>query len=193
MYDTFASKLDDLGFELPQWCVPPTELLVRGFEARFSLRLPVDYRAFLLRHGGVIGSAICGFQEPTPCGPSTYIESFYGFTLPNRRGNVMDRTELIRGAPDVIAVGDNLMGGMFWLKCTGKDAGHVYMHDHEGRFAWPDPIFSERFPNLSPEIKQYLKQRKQGKLPAKPKGYEHVYRLAKSFTEFIDRLEPGEQ
>jgi hypothetical protein len=85
------------------------------------------------------------------------------------------------------------MGGMFWLKCTGLDTGHVYMHDHEGRFAWPDSIFYERFPNLSPVIKQYLKQRKQGKLPTKPKGYEHVYRLAESFTEFIDRLEPDEQ
>jgi hypothetical protein len=105
----------------------------------------------------------------------------------------MDRTELIRGAPDVVAVGDNTMGSMFWLKCTGQDAGHVYMHDDEGRFAWPDSIFYERFPNLSSEIQQYLKQRKQGKLPTKPKGYEHVYRLAKSFTEFIDRLEPDKQ
>jgi hypothetical protein len=81
---------------------------------------------------------------------------------------------------------------MFWLKCTGRDAGHVYMDDCEGRSAWPDETFYERFANLSPDIKRYLEMRKKGKLPKKPKGYEHVYRLAQSFSEFIDRLERAE-
>ena len=33
--------------------------------------------------------------------------------------------------------------------------------------------------------------RRQGKLPAKPKGYEHVYRLGYSFTEFFESLRPS--
>ena len=84
------------------------------------------------------------------------------------------------------------MGAMFWLKCTGRDSGNVYMHDHEGRYAWPDEMFHEWFPNLHPTIKDYLALRKRGELPTKPKGYEHVYRLARSFGEFIECLEKAE-
>ena len=81
------------------------------------------------------------------------------------------------------------MGQEFWLKCLGWDAGHVYMYDNQGRSAWPDEMFYKMFSNLHPEIKNYLALRKDGKLPKKPRGYEHVYLLAKSFGEFIDFLE----
>jgi hypothetical protein len=63
------------------------------------------------------------------------------------------------------------------------------MHDGEGRFAWPDEMFYQRFANLSPTIESYLAMRKRSKLPKKPKGYEHMYRLAESFEEFVERLE----
>ena len=142
---------------------------------------------------GGVGDATTPFQELTPFGPATVIDDFYGFTSPDHHGNVIDATELIDGAPDVTAIGGNLMGSMFWLKCTGRNIGHVYMHDHEGRFAWTDRMFFESFPNLHPDIKRYLEARQQGKLPKKPKGYEHVYRLARSFTEFIECLERPEE
>lgn len=189
--DKFATKLAKLGFELPNWCLPPSEVLVRGFEERFSLNLPSDYRSFLVGCGGFWAGdgAVCPCQEPTPCGNSACIEYFYGFTLPTRSDNVMDETERIDGYPDVIAIGDNVMGNMFWLKCTGSDAGHVYLFDNQGRFAWPDEMFFQMFPNLHPEIRKYLELRQKGKLPKKAKGYEHVYRLATSFSEFFNRLE----
>jgi hypothetical protein len=63
MPSQFASTLASLGFELPEWCLPPSEPLVRGYEAQFALTLPADYREFLVHHGGVIGSASCAFQE----------------------------------------------------------------------------------------------------------------------------------
>jgi hypothetical protein len=187
--DKVASKLETLGFEFPEWCIRPSNTLVRKFEEHFSLNLPADYRDFLVHHGGVVGGAITPFQEPTPCGTATWISSFFGFTSADRGDNVIDATELIDGAPDVVAIGDNLMGSMFWLKCTGRDAGYVYMHDHEGRSAWPDAVFFERFQNLSPLVKQYLEAREKGTLPKKANGYEHVYRVAESFTEFIECLE----
>ena len=111
----FDRKLESLGFKLAGWCVRPTEQLVQEFEARFSLHLPADYRGFLVQHGGVTGDAACRFREPTPCGAGTFIGTFYGFTTSERRDNVGDATELIDGAPDVIAIGKNLMGAMFWL------------------------------------------------------------------------------
>jgi len=191
MQHKYATKLESLGFKLPKWCLPPSEALVCEFEIRFSLNLPPDYRDFLVHYGGVVGDAACPFQEPTPHGHDTLIDKFYGFTSPNRHDNVLDQTELIDGAPDVIGIGGNVMGEMFWLKCCGWDAGHVYMHDGDSRSAWPDELFYKRFPNLSPEIQHYLVLRRQGNLPKKRKGYEHVYRLAESFGDFIDRLEPS--
>jgi hypothetical protein len=193
MPSRFASKLASLEFTLPEWCLPPSEQLVREYEKRFGLSLPADYREFLVHHGGVIGTANCAFQEPTPCGTATCIDCFYGFVQGDRHDDVAWATELINGAPDVVAIGDNLMGAMFWLKCSGRDLGHVYMHDAEGRFAWPDETFYERFENLDPVIKDYLAMRKRGELPKKPKGYAHVYRLGKSFEEFIEHLEKSEE
>jgi len=191
MNDSFETKLEHLGFHIPEWCLSSSEALVREYEKRFSLKLPGDYRNFLVRFGGFFapGGAVCPYQEPTPCGNEALIDRFYGFTSPDRSDNVIYNTELIDGYPDVVAIGDNLMGGMIWLKCIGRGAGCMYMHDHEGRSAWPEEMFSRMFPNLSPEIKDYLELRRQGQLPRKPKGYEHVYQIATSFTDFINRLQ----
>lgn len=189
MTSRFASKLTYLDFSLPAWLERPTEELVREYERRFAVVLPSDYRHFLVHHGGLVGNATCAFQEPTPCGKATSVDEFYGFTPDARRLDVARATELIAGAPDVVAIGQNLIGAMFWLKCSGPDCGHVYMHDHEGRSAWPDELFQARYPRLGAEINAYLTMRGHGALPKKPPGYEHVYRLATSFEEFIERLE----
>jgi hypothetical protein len=195
MDDQLATKLNSLGFELPKWCQSPSETLVREYEKLFSLQLPADYRNFLVQHGGiwVSGGVECPFLEPTPCGTGAYIDAFFGFTAPNRSDNVSKQTKHIDGYPDVVAIGDNLMGQMFWLKCLGRDTGHVYMYDHESRSAWPDEMFSQMFQNLAPSIREYLELRKLGMLPKKPKGYEHIYLVAKSFGEFIDSLKKPER
>lgn len=191
MADKFAAKLQELRFELPRWSDPASEAHVVEFEIRFGLTLPADYREFLVHHGGVIyGEAVCSFQEPTPFGMETNIEGFYGFGRAERTENVSWATKRIGGAPSVIAIGVGGLEGMIWLKCDGADAGHVYFHDGEGRSAWDDAMFYQMYPNIDPEIKHYLKLRRQGKLPARPKGYEHVYRLGKSFTEFFESLRP---
>jgi hypothetical protein len=186
----YAAKLSALGFEVPERCIPPSEELVCQFEQRFQLKLPADFRKFLAHHGGAEGGALCVFQEPTPCGKATYINCFYGFRAPEHGDDIATLTEYIDGAPDVIAIGANLMGAQFWLKCTGADAGSIHMHDHEQRSAWSDEEFLRSFPNLGDEINEYLKLRKAGKLPAKLRGYEHVYRLARSFDEFVNSLQP---
>lgn len=191
--DPIEVKLQALGFERPKWCVKPSEKRVRAFEAQFKLTLPADYRAFLVKRSGVTGSALCPFQEPTPCGDRCCVDMLYGFTKPERSDNVVDATERIDGAPAVIAVGENLMGCQLWMICVGRNAGHVFMDDHEGRSAWPDSFFYERFPALSPVVERYLELRRKGELPAKPQGFEHLYRVATSFTDFLERLEPNQE
>jgi hypothetical protein len=192
--DPFAKKLNDLGFELPHWCEPPSEELVAQFEELFSVSLPPDYREFLIRHGGKVsygGNPICPVQEVTPFGSEACVNSFYGFGPPERVDNIIAATKLMQGAPSFIVIGCDLMGNYVELKCDGRDVGHVYTFDHEGRSGWTDEMFYEMFPKLGGDVKQYLEMRKKGKLPRKAKGYEHWYRLGRSFTEFIECLKAG--
>jgi hypothetical protein len=189
--DKFGTKLEALGYKLSKQCIPASEKLVREYEKKFSLILPDDYREFLANHGGVDGTAICPFQEPTPVGKRAGIERFYGFTK-KHPVDIHRATEMIDGAPAVVAIA-SAMGGMIWLKCTGRDGGYVYFDDGDGRSAWPDKTFYDMFPGLAPEIKEYLELRRNGQLPKKPKGYEHAYRLASSFTGFMEALQPFEE
>lgn len=185
MMDRLSDKMMALGFTLPKGHTPPSEVLVQSFERRFGLTLPDDYRSFLVRLGGIVGTAVCPIIEPTPFGTSTIITSFYGF----HRDEVADRTDLIEGAPDIIALGDECLGRMFWLYCVDPYVGHVFVRDHYGRASWSDEDFL-RWPHLAPEIRHYLDLRREGKLPKKPDGMEDVYLVARSFTEFIDSLQP---
>jgi hypothetical protein len=188
MGNRLAVKLKDLGFAFREGKVLPSESLVKDFERRFSLNLPSDFRSFLVECGGMVGGASCTMKEPTPFGEEGYIDSFFGF----QNDEIGTSTDIIDGAPDVIAIGSEPLGKMFWLFCEGPRAGNVLIHDHQGRSAWPDQQFYQWFPNLAPEIKHYLNLRQHGKLPKKARGFEHVYLAASSFTEFIEGLRPSD-
>jgi hypothetical protein len=181
----FADKLGKLGFALPEGHTPPSEELVRSFERRFSLNLPFDFRSFLVRHGGVRGTAVCPIIEPTPFGTSTCIDGFFGF----EKDEIADTTDLIEGAPEIIALGSEPLGRMFWLFCGEPYVGHVFVRDHYGRSSWSDEDFF-KWPHLVPEIHHYLELRREGKLPQKPQGFEDVYLVARSFTALIESLQP---
>jgi hypothetical protein len=79
---------------------------------------------------------------------------------------------------------------MFWLFCTGPYVGHVFVRDHYHRSSWSDEDFFKCFPELAPEIRHYLDLRREGKLPEKPEGFEDVYLVARSFTDFVNSLQP---
>lgn len=185
MADLFADKLAALGFALPKGHIAPSEKRVRSFERQFDLSLPADFRAFLVRHGGAQGIGACPMLEPTPFGTFAVIDCFFGF----QDDRIGDATEVIEGAPDVIALGSEPLGRMFWLFCAEPFVGHVFVHDHYGRSSWSDEDFFE-WPHLAPEIHAYLDLRRQGKLPKKPAGFEDVYLAARSFTEFMESLRP---
>ncbi len=185
MEDFFTNKMASLGFALPEGSTPPSEELVAEFEQRFELELPKDFRTFLVKLGGVRGIAACEMLEPTPFGTSVCIDCFYGF----QDDEIGDSTELIEGAPDVIALGNEPLGRMFFLFLAEPYAGHVFVRDHYGRSSWTDEQFFQ-WPNLAPEIHLYLDLRREGTLPEKPAGFEDVYLVATSFTDFVQRLEP---
>lgn len=185
MADRFADKLTKLGIALPEGDTPPSEALVRKFERRFHLNLPADYRSFLAQHGGAYGDASCPMIEPTPFGTSTTITKFYGFN----DDEIGSTTRLIEGAPEIIALGAECLGRMFWLFCAEPYFGYVFVYDHYHRSSWSDEDFM-KWPSLAPEIHNYLDMRREGKLPEKPEGYDDVYLVAMSFTDFIDSLTP---
>jgi hypothetical protein len=185
MTDRFSNKLSTLGFKRPEGSVAPSEQLVRKFERRFSLTLPPDFREFLVMHGGECADAECPMIEPTPFGTSTVITGFYGF----QDDEIAEATSLIDGAPEIIALGIEGLGRMFWLSCAEPEFGHVFVHDHYGRSSWPDETFF-RWPHLAPEIHEYLRLRRENKLPKKLPGCEDIYLAARSFTQFIDGLQP---
>lgn len=183
----YTSKLDQLNFEFSKQCKKPSEKLIKKFEKKFGLKLPEDYRLFLLNNAGKSGSAVCPFKEPTPMGSEALINNFYGFSSQSYE-NIFEMTKLIDGYPVVIALGSNDMGSMFWYICQGARAGQVVMHDGDCRSSWTDERFFKMFSNLAPEIKEYLELRKESKLPQKEEGFEHIYLLADSFSEFIENL-----
>ncbi len=184
----FMTKMDSLDFKLSEDCQKPTEELITSFENEFDVKLPADYRAFLKVHGGKIGEATCKFKEPTPMGSDSLINTFYGFSDASYE-DIISMTDLIDGYPVVIAIGSDGLGSMFWLMCQGPSTGAVLLHDHENRSSWSDEKFYSMFSNLAPEIKDYLEMRKSGVLPHKDEGLEDIYKVANSFTEFINNLE----
>jgi hypothetical protein len=131
------------------------------------------------------GEARMPMIEPTPFGTSTIITGFYGF----HDDEIGDRTDLIEGAPKVIALGDECLGRMFWLFCAEPYVGHVFVRDHYGRSSWSDQDFF-KWPHLAPEIRHYLDLRRENKLPRKPKEFKDVYLVARSFTDFMESLKP---
>jgi hypothetical protein len=189
------AKLEALGYAPAKWQLPVTEEFAAVFERDYQLRLPAEYRAFLLEFGGWVGSATCEFLvQPTPLGNGAYIDLFYGRMVPEYEVyDIRWATDAVGGAPNFVAVGSGGMNGcMVIIRCGGPDDGYVYFLDTDQRSLWPDDEFRCMFPNLHPLIEEYLKRRRAGQLPSKPVGYESLYVLGRSFNEFIERLTPTE-
>ncbi|MBX9622943.1 MAG: SMI1/KNR4 family protein [Gemmataceae bacterium] len=191
--DVIRAKLEALGYAPADWQLPVTEEFVAGFERDYGLRLPAEYRAFLLAFGGWNGSATCDFlEQPTPNGTGAWVDLFYGRMAPEREVyDIRWATDSVGGAPAFVAVASGGMNGcMIAVRCGGPDDGHVYHFDRDQRSLWPDDEFRRMFPALDPSIEEWLERRRAGQLPPKPEGYESLYLLARGFNEFIDRLQP---
>jgi hypothetical protein len=189
------AKLIALGYAPADWQLPVTEEFVAAFERDLELRLPAEYRHFLLEFGGWRGSATCRFLEPwTPLGSGAWIDLFYGHMAPEYEVyDIRWATESIDGGPAFAAVASGGMNGcQAVVRCGGPDDGAVYFLDVDQRSLWPDEEFRRMFPGLDPLIAEYLERRRANRLPAKPEGHESLYVLARGFNEFVERLAPIE-
>jgi hypothetical protein len=195
--DEFAAKVRSLRLHPDPGRLVPTEGMVTDFERQFGVRLPADYRRFLLAHGGQSGSlsAPC-LEEPTPFGPAACIEDLYGFMTEGDR-EVFDirwATEVFDRVPSFAAIASGAgNGNMVVLKCRGRDAGSVYHYGAQQRTLWSDDEFRSMFCALSPHIEGWLERRRAGQLPKKRRGYESLYLLGRSFTEFFLALQASDE
>lgn len=171
--EVIRAKLEALQYTPADWQLPVTEEFVAEFEREYALRLPAEYRAFLLAFGGWTGSAVCDFlEQPTPLGAGAWVDLFYGRMVPEYEVyDVRWATDSVGGAPGFVAVASGGMNGqVVVVRCGGPDDGHVYFFDRDQRSLWPDDEFRRMFPGLDPLIVEYLEQRRSGLPPAKPEG-----------------------
>ncbi len=195
--DGFATKVQALRLKPDEGRLIPSERKVADFERQFGVHLPVDYRQFLLTHSGQWGSltAPC-LEESTPFGTYVCVQDLYGFMTDGDRQmfDIRWATAAFGGAPTFVAIASGGMNGnMIVLKCRGRDAGNVYHYDAQQRALWPDEEFRYMFSALHPLIEDWLERRRTGNLPKKQRGYESLYRLGQSFTEFFQGLQVSDE
>ena len=123
-----CAKLNALRYKPADWQLPATEEFVAEFEREYGLRLPVEYRAFLLAFGGWTGSATCDFLEPlTPLGTGAWIDVFYGRMVPKYEVyDIRWATNSVGGAPGLVAVAAGGANGCMVLESIrkgGRDGG----------------------------------------------------------------------
>lgn len=202
-YD-FEARILELGVAqafLARRPPPVSDAAIERFEGQIGGRLPSDYRAFLQTYGGFRSEdggvwperpricclftrgLVCPCVEPTPFGGWHSVVWF----LP------LDHVERLRDLSaiipaDMIPIAEGESSACTCLSFKGDNAGSVYSLDVEFRNRWPDDRFYQ-YPNLHPDIAEWVRKRRDGQLPRKKPGYEHFYLIADSFTAFMDRLE----
>ena len=108
-----------------------TEERLRQFEVRFQMRLPEEYRDFLLKHNGALveptefliedgeeSSSICGY--------------FYGIAAGEFRNLEEEHASNQGYLPDeCLAVADDGCGNYVCLAVSGEERGKMFFFDHE--------------------------------------------------------------
>lgn len=175
----YALRLQQLGFEVGS---PNTNDDIERIESTIGVRLPTEYRAFLLQCGMSYGDAECSCQEPTPFGDTHGICAF------DDAAGVYGLLDSMITPRNMITIGDFHFAKYTCLSVAGIDRGAVYALDGECRAFWTDEEFELRFNAMADEIRDYLQLRRNNQLEQKPAGYDNVYRLADSFDAFLQSL-----
>ena len=107
-----------------------TESDVDGFEQRFGLALPRDYRAFLLEvNGGRTAITHREFDRGI-------LNELFSLNEPDESSDLASWNELVRKdlkTPELITVGVDDGGGRVLLAVSGDHVGEVWFQVHEGR------------------------------------------------------------
>ena len=155
---------------------PLTEKQVVEFERILGARLPRDYRAFISKYGDSFFTDLVEVAPVEP--PPAHIAgdgrpSFGSFFGSDAMGlsELKERVRIFEGRmlPDIFSFGCDLWSNQFCLGVRGKDRGKVYLYDFHGEPAEED--YTDR-----------------GEPVPKDLWYQNLTLLARSFTDFIDRI-----
>jgi hypothetical protein len=176
------TSLQRLGFSATDGPEPIDR--VEELEELIGVRLPLDYRKFLLEvGGGYVGDALAPCTIPTPFGEHIV-------TTLHSVKEVINLIDSIVTPRNMICVGYGHFGMTTCLSVAGLDHGQMFSLDTEMRFYWDDDALSN-LPHLAESIKEFFRMRDAGELPERPWGYENCYHLADSFSDFLSKLHPA--
>ena len=179
--------LNDFKFtRLPE--VPlPTEAAIDTLEEQLGAALPKDYREFLRTFGGAYADLEVPVTEPTPKGDIHLINSFTTLTDdPERCEDIRYFLSSYLVPRNMIYIAGGDLDHATCLSFAGIDKGTVYYLD-EGQLAFADETHGLAD---MPTVKEFMRLRDGGELAPKPPGYECLYHIADSFTEFISKCRP---
>jgi hypothetical protein len=176
----YVKLLQELG------CRPPSEPAdnnIAAIEDGIGVPLPQSYRAFLEQCGDWWGDVFCPCQEPTPFGELS-ICSFHDV---RQVCAVLDSNITPR---NMITIATGHFTKYACLSIAGIDCGAVYALDGEFRCWMSDEEFHQRYNAIAPSLLEYLRLRREDKLPEKPISYTSLYFIANDFDEFVRLCEP---
>lgn len=106
------------------------EATVAAFEARNDVRLPADYRAFLLAHHGGVPDPSFYWVVPKDWGSG--IQSLYGFGPDGYRlQQYLDGRKALRISEDLLPIGDDGCCNYLCVGVAGPRHGQVFYIDCE--------------------------------------------------------------
>src|SRR5580692_7881076 len=109
---------------------PLDERTVAAFEARNGIKLPFDYRAFILAHHGQVPEPNFYWVVPDDWGSG--IESLYGFAEDGYLlQEYLDGRESLGVASDMLVIGDDGCCSYLSIGLAGPRRGQVSYLDHE--------------------------------------------------------------
>lgn len=159
---------------------------VAELEGLIGVRLPPDYRSFLLEiGGGEMRDVIVPCTLPTPF-VEHIITSFHSVQ------EVINLLASGKAPRNMVCIGFGHFGMTTCLSIAGLDHGQVFSLDTEMRFFWDDDTLSQ-LPHLVPSIREFFRLRDANELPERPWGYENCYHVADSFAEFLGKMHLSEE
>ena len=175
-------NIEHLNIRLSAEDQPPDENRVLKLEKQIGANLPEDYRAFLLRYGGAYVDLVSPITEPTPKGNTHLISSFTTLTDdPESWRDIRYYFDSFIVPRNVIYIASGDLAHGTCLSFAGIDKGSVYYLDEDQLIFAND---SHPLKNI-PTMKEFERLQKAKELLPKSPGYECLYHIADSFTEFI--------